>query len=338
MKGYVFYLLFVSMLITDHSLLAQQKKSRKQLLELTAHYSPDAYFILTHVGDFAFEKYLDHHTPLGIAQELNTVVHESVHRLNFLSDFDAQVKYNHPVTSYYLKADQMIVVPVGNVFNSVELNQFVPRSLQQEVNRYTTYIGNTEGEMVSSQVNGIYGIIDELCAYYHGTKVSYDLYEYYLRELCPGFKDAHCWRNYFTEITGTLSACYEFKLFLSWYLQYARKHHPQIYDSCMSNLPLRVVFTLLDDLFGELEKQYQARLQEVLQKVKDRKGYTLMLRETNGEIFLSVHEGNGSYSGSSLFENYRARLRKMLEKEEHRVLQTFRVEGVTMENYRIFLE
>jgi hypothetical protein len=109
--------------------------------------------------------------------------------------------------------------------------------------RLQTYIfeGNT-----SANVNGIYGMLDEFSAYYHGTNAIWMLYER---------NDTLFSKFQYEDLKNTISSCiayYEFSLYIAWYLNYLKYEHPQKFASLYDNVNLRRVFTDLEFEFGKL--------------------------------------------------------------------------------------
>jgi len=305
---------------------------RQHLLWLACQYSPDAEAILREVGNYPFEKFAHGSEPEVIARDFGTVVHEACHKVN-----QHISRGNSAAQGIFIAPGVRIRIPEGPVYNSRELNRFVPDSLKQAIFRYDTYIGSRQ-TLISSQINGIYGIMDEFCAYYHDTRASLDLYDYYLEKVCRGYRNSIAWADYLGEAAATVYAYYEFNLFISWYLQYARLRHPEVYKSCMENMPLRVAYTLLDDMFGQLVADYYAVRSALLASL-NRHGEKVMLEEDlGGEIFMKVYYDNGNILGVGLPENKMRLLRELLMEKEHTLLDDFRIEGVTVRNFRDFFE
>jgi hypothetical protein len=103
------------------------------------------------------------------------------------------------------------------------------------------------GEGVASVKQGIYGIMEEYFAYKNGFNAQLDLFGFY-NSLPQETEDL--WKDYFTESNNGTIAFYEFQLFVSLYLVYAKEHHKDQYDEILNNKPLRAAFTLLHDEFS----------------------------------------------------------------------------------------
>ncbi|MCB9232048.1 MAG: hypothetical protein H6581_10315 [Bacteroidia bacterium] len=328
----------ILMLMQGLILSAQSNKQpfRKALLDLANAETTNAAVILREVGKYKFEQYVDVTDPKNVCEDLNTVVHESCHELNDLvADRDPSWEYD---AGYFIAEGVEIPVKKGPVYNSIALNAFVTDSLQKKIFRYKTYIGEKDGMYISSQSSGIYGMLDEFDAYYQGTLASYELYDYYYKNRCHGFEDEMAWAEYLKEVTSTHYAFYEFRIFISWYLQYARLKHPEVYETCMANTRLRLAFTLINDAYARLIDDYYARLDQLVKDLNQEGEKVEVKIGSFGSIMFTVYKANGrGSSGTGIHEDDVIFLRSLLEAPEHQVLEEFRLEGATMENFRDFL-
>jgi len=332
-------LIFLLLLISPLFLGAQNsnKKARQLLLNISKTETIDGFYILKKVDNFKFQKYLSRKDTTGVLRGFGTVVHESCHELNSIignaipnPDFK-----NH--NGYFITKGIEISLLHEDVYNAVELNKFVPKKLKNKIFRYGTYIGDPKKVFwMSSQVNGVYGMLDEFDAYYHGTKAQLKLYNFYFNYRCNGFENTDEWTNYLTNIAAEYYAYYEFNLFISWYLQYAKLRHPDTYEIVMNHADLRIVYTLLDNLYSQLIDEYYTIQKQIISKLNtpERK---VSLAKSDGKTWIVV-ETKGSVTRSSI-QDYEAHyLEELLESEEHNILNEFKIEGVTTENYMSFLK
>lgn len=88
--------------------------------------------------------------------------------------------------------------------------------------RWGVYV--SKDSKTSSNLNGIYGLLDEFEAYYYGDKAVYDMYSAILK--LPYDKER--WMNYYFSMDGT--AFYEFKFFILRYMIYAKEHDIKTYN------------------------------------------------------------------------------------------------------------
>lgn len=230
--------------------------------QLAAKYnSPAIREILGSDKKNAFDQYVDGHSEEQLIANYGTVIHELLH------GYDG---YEMDALQYYIAPGSMVTVPVGKYFNSKELNSQLRKGIQDSVFRYGLYIGGrsdlhgmnvdlnkgSDSEVMSVKM-GIYGIVEEYNAYYHDNQAIYELYEYYLKTY--GAADTKAMTEYMGMVEKAAIPCYEFRLFVGWYLVHAAKKHPDIHKDMMANKALRAVFTLIDDKYQGLIGQIAVR-------------------------------------------------------------------------------
>lgn len=302
-----------------------ERQKAKFLLNVTRAYAPDAYEILAAEEDFReFTTYAaeeeDWYSQLA---SLNTVVHETCHGYQHrLGGWD--------YAGFYLRDGKTIRVKMGKVFDSYEMARAIPAKYKTDIGRYDTYI---EGDpLLISRQDGIYGLLDEMNAYYHGTKADVEMLEYFNKK-CPegNFK---CWgEGYLTNPVSSITALYEFRFFIAWYLKFAKQRHPDVFKDCMENRGLRVAFTLVDKQFEDLAEEFdQIRDEQIA--ILNEEGSDVRLEEDG---FLMYYKKNGTGTGRGTFIPYSMKLEKALEGELNTLLANFRVKGVTLSNYAEYL-
>lgn len=231
----------------------------------------------------------DQDTSRGVLlNDFGTVIHESTHHFNG--------------SSYLVIPGIEIPVTKKSTFTSSEFKTMVPADASKRIFRYDTYVG--EGSVVSANVSGIYGLIDEFSAYENGTRADVLAAK---SALAKG--DTVLAKKFLSQAQGTYFAYYEFNLFIAWYLHYGKINHPDIYKETMADDNLRVTYTMID--------------QEFATTISDLKKTGLAAGE--GKDFLNYYE-----------EQYVAYPKQLLVKEQS-YLKDFSVKGVTKENYWRFL-
>jgi hypothetical protein len=163
------------------------------------------------------------------ATSINTVVHEENHGLHTFMGrevlkekygrfSDAYYKYDY----YYMKDGQFTLMKKTPTFPSRELVPSIPNRLRTY--RFADYI-----KLQSTQNTGIFGLVDEFNSYTQGTRAAFDLLSYYEK------KGAQAdWHDYFTGVNSTYYGCLEFKFYILKYLMFAKKAHPDIYNTIMN--------------------------------------------------------------------------------------------------------
>jgi hypothetical protein len=224
-----------------------------------------------------------------LLSSFNTMVHETTHHFN---------------SGSYLLIDPEIVIqfPSIKTYHSQEFLPLVPEEAKTRIFRYTTYV--SPGSGVSANLSGICGIMDEFSAYRNGTKASLDAA---LSAKAQGNEKRTL--DFLNEALPTYFAYYEFRIFISWYLEYGAKHKPDLHKELMANTNFRIAFTLLEQGFQDDIK--------IMEK---------MVKENP-----SVKWRYDSY------EKEDAIYCKELLKKQEKILSSFRIPGVTKANYKSFL-
>jgi hypothetical protein len=302
------------------------EKRADYYLKISQSYSPTAYQILKSDAAKEFVTYANNaETAIGLLENYNTVIHETCHGYNFNIGIQSGWKYE----GYFITENIRIATKQGSYFPSRLLNEMVPREQQEKIFRYDTYVGGEPGN--SSTLEGIYGFLDEFSAYYHGNKADMDLLAYY-ETLCP-YSDARCWtEKYLSHFQSTLYAYYEFRLFIAWYLIYAEQHNQKVFTDFIKNQNLRVVYTLLDDLFEKQVREYFHQRDGIVKKLNAAGNHIELSEE-----FIYIVEGN-SKSGSGLPDDDIKYLKSLYGAKENLMLERFRVKEVNLSNYKKFLE
>jgi len=310
-------------------------KSKSEFLRYLAKYhTKNGIAILDAESDIKnYTIYANGTTHEDMLENFGTVIHESCHGFNFNIGIDRMQKtgFQHQYQGYYISPSVKIAVPQLATYRSTVLNKVVPKSWQKKIFRYDTYVG--DGSEVSSQVNGIYGMIDEFVAYYQGTKANIELQSYY-ESFCD-YSNVECWTEYLTEPSSSLYAYYEFRLFIAWYLKHAKKNYPKVYQETMGNQALRVVYTLTDRLFANLQKDYFARRTSILEKLNMQSNQRVVVE--NGFLMIYEKDGSGA-SGKGAPDQTIDELIKLFTLEDLKLLQQFSMPAVTFQNYKQYLK
>lgn len=166
---------------------------------------------------------------LALFSDYETVIHESTHHYNG-SEYLVIPGVSIPVTRS------------GEVYTSSEFAEIVPKEASNKIFRYDTYVG--KNSVVSANVSGIYGMLDEYSAYCNGVRSCL-----IGARTAAAKKDTALALRFLSQASGTYEANLEFRLFIAWYLHYANLKHPDQYKALMANNNLRVAFTLIDHEF-----------------------------------------------------------------------------------------
>ena len=302
--------------------------SRRLVLDTLKSYSPTGYHIVS-VYDGApeeismagsrlrmsktdFMTYVRGAAMPEMASWFNVTVHETCHgytgrmAYHLAPERKIAVYPGDRYLAFYIGGDEDILVRITRVFPSKEMAHTFPPGIRTF--RFATYVDSPRSNM-GTQVNGVYGLLDELNAYYHGTRTAFDLLPFYKKQ---SRQDAGIWRAFFNQVNGTYYAHLEFKLFILKYLIYAEKTHPEIYREIMGNEGFRKAFAAIDNNFTALNEEYSRSREGVFRFLKTR---GIEAREEGTYLYLK--SGNATM-GMGNFADTRDLLARELEKTEYR--------------------
>lgn len=221
--------------------------------------------------------------------DFNTMIHETTHHFNFHRKI-------------LIDPDIIIDYPAIKPFESQLINSIVSNEAKAKIFRYTTYL--SPQSKLSSNVNGIVGLMDEYSAYRNGTKASVDAA---IKAKAQGNEKRTI--DFLEEALSTYYAFYEFNLFVAWYLEYGAVRRSHLHHELLKNTNFRIAYTLLEQGFKE-----------------DIENLTDLIEENKSlEWRYKYYE-----------ENYAQYCKNLLIKKEG-ILNQFRVKGLTKENYKNYL-
>ena len=210
--------------------------SEENVMKVLNAYSPDGAFILQYSLDEGYS-FLDWWYSDRLCDGINTAVHEECHGFTFT---EAIKNYQFNAQAFYLGDGKYNIVQNTAVYNTLEMASSVPMQLRTD--RYDLYVG-TPYDNLASQVNGVYGLMNEYTAYYWGTKSALELYDYYMDQNATGDQ----WMDYVFDVIGTWGAYTEFRYFILHYMLYARENYPAVYNGIMANEKFIESFTIIDN-------------------------------------------------------------------------------------------
>lgn len=210
-----------------------------------------------------FDQYVDGKTEQDLLDSYGTVIHELLHSYN-----GSTSQTGH---SFFIQPGKWIHLEFGKYYNAKELNSWVRKSAQDSILRYGLYVGGEsaimgkevdlnrgEGSEVMSVVMGVYGLVEEFDAYYHGLLAKSALEGHYRQT--PGYDEDKWKSDYAGQLQQSMVPYHEFRLFIAWYLRYAQLKHKDIYQDIQSNKALRSAFTVVDQRYGKLVKSVEAQV------------------------------------------------------------------------------
>jgi hypothetical protein len=295
MKYISLVLLLISLLPDSSGLQAQAVLSfpqkRQYALDLLKKYDPEGWYIVTSVNELAynnnFDQYAEGNAKNHVRDALGTIVHELNHGYSALMAWKLRPKERDQYACYYIGDTSHILVKYTPVFLTEEIGTEVRPELHTF--RFDTYIYNPKEKIqITSNVLGIYGLLDEWVAYYHGTKTDVYMYKWYEANTNNTVED---WRNYFSTVGSVINAYVEFKFYCLTYLLYAQKNKPEVYQGIINNAEFIEVFMIVNQRYGTLVNEYLTIKKNILKKLQN-KG--IKVSEDEEWIFMNG-EGTGNF-------------------------------------------
>jgi hypothetical protein len=250
--------------------------SEQWVLETLRKYSPSSYSIInqykingtsisfegsTISSNMAHLEFCKMKDIKSFLSSISTTVHETTHAFDsqipymlakqglfkfnnfsnegFIFDENTKIGYNYPEIKF---------------FQSRELASVIPENLRTF--RFKTYVV-PESNFQSTQSSGIIGLLDEFNAYYHGSKVIYDL--------LPVYKEAYgnnfLW-SWSSDFASNADAFYEFDFWIKEYLLYAKSNNPALYETLKSDQTFKSIYKNIRLRFSSLITQYEKKYDE----------------------------------------------------------------------------
>jgi hypothetical protein len=274
---------------------------KASILKLLKQYSPDGYYIVDSYakngGGTDFMEYWDGSSDDSRLSSYNTIVHEMAHGVMAeMADRDSLL--------FLASRDNRIMVPLTDVFFSREMVPSFPKELRTF--RFSTYVDCTEDNL-GSQADGAYGLLDEMNAYFLGTKTSWELLPYFQAQ---GPKAP--WGPFFQSINGTLYGILEFKLYVLKYLMYAQQNKPAVYNGIMANQKFARAFLAVDKAASAFIQDYFTRKAQVYDSLRTQ---GLEIREEGDYLMI----GSGGQCSGTFMDVYTL-LAKELQKSAYQDL------------------
>ena len=227
--------------------------TNEELLSIAKKYDSDAFYILDNAMNSkqhdVVQLWYRHYDQENFLSAFATAVHEEVHHYfaEKNQEQNNQVFLGNGEKLYLALPGTPHALVTEPVFKTEEMSAQIPQTLRTF--RFDIYI--SKGNTTDSNQNGAYGLIDELCAYYIGSKTAVSLENSYIRDV----EGSLAFYEIFNE--GSLfGAYYEFKFWFLRYFLYAQQHYPDTFDSLMSDKDLIGAYVILENRYKELISRF----------------------------------------------------------------------------------
>lgn len=247
-----------------------------QVLFLLQTYDSDGYNILIATQSKCEDLSLNISSDNDVIDTIDSAVHEEHH--NYCWDFGNHNGYNDS-NAYYLGSNVSRLVPETTVFPTSDAVSTIPSSMHTY--RYDTYVSS--GSQLTSNVDGVYGLLNEFAAYYWGDHAANAMYAY-CEQNATGEPD---WVYYTTCFINARDAYAEFYYWTLVYLNYARLNHPDIYAEIINNSAYTTTFNEFRQKYEQLLADYTGNMNKICQRYSG-KNFSDCYTVTNGSGRLNL--------------------------------------------------
>ena len=220
---------------------------------------------------------------------------------------------------YYIGKERTVVVPFTKRFPAREIRDLFPEVFLRKRMlhfRYNTYIYPST-RYQSTQVDGIYGLLDELNSYYHGCRANLEMLPYYKSEKKI---NPRAFGRYFMNVNATRCAYHEFKMFILLYMMKARDSYPGIYRAILQNKPFLLAFLRVEQNFRRLLVRFEKIKRGTDSWLRKRGFY---LNETETSIYIKpLKFTTGTTYGYGSFNDIAAEYERELAKPKYNAMMT----------------
>jgi len=208
-----------------------------------------------------------------VLREIEVVIHESTHGFHGWN--------NH---RFIVSETEYIDVQNTNfIKTSLIADDMINRNdAIQDLQLFNLYVNNRNS---ASDVGGIYGLMDEYCAYYNGVSAAWILYKEFKKKeelacvsngiylpdgrvlrytiedsISKWYKDRK--EDVGIDALGHMDAFFEFNSFIAAYLIYVQEYHPNIYNDIMNNTEFLRAYAIVTNNYQQLAVKIQNEFPE----------------------------------------------------------------------------
>lgn len=261
-------------------------------------------------GTFA---YLQGNSRLELLATMETNVHEIAHSFfsqnvfQYIIDNGLELDWDNVAGYIFLDPQTSFFVefPRESLFPSSELVPLIPKDIRTF--RFNPYItGNT-----STQGQGVLGLLDELHAYFLGSRFSFEMLDAYKEAAGSDAKGLFEW---VAHDQSTMAAFYEFDFFILEYLLHMKNKYPSAYASLKSYTPFVKAYSTVRSSYSELAGMYLGIIGSEMKKINS--SGKAEFRIENGQIWVR-NAGSRTSNGTLIFSEDRNKLRPILSSSRY---------------------
>ena len=264
----LFSLCMLLFLLTGQTAFAALPKmnasvTKKNVMALMDKYDKDAAYILDTMskkGDNILKWWTKGFDSL--TDGIDTAVHEEFHGYSYL-------KGSWNSENIYTGNKKGITVTYTKVFRSKNMAQTIPSKLRTF--RWSTYVGHPVANL-GSDVEGVYGLLNEFTAYYWGMHAQMSLFDYFKKNNASSSQ----WLAYINKCANDRLAYSEFKYYMLQYLVYAKQHSRSVYDGIVKNKSFVKAYTTIEKKFASQIAKFEKQMKSIA-KILEKDGHSVSI-------------------------------------------------------------
>jgi hypothetical protein len=239
------------------------RQSKKDIfLDITKKYLPDNYEVLKNYDEASVDFIAVGDSLQDYFWKYPTVIHEAFHV------FGWTLNSNTPTDPYFrYRINDSLTITTWK-FNSIparQIDAFVPKRDKTKLFAYDTYINSSDTSHVTQQF-GFIGLLEEFVASYQSLKAYNALY--YFLEHTYDWNKPMVWIKYLSHGGSDIYATNQFRLFISWYLQYCKKYKPEVFHQIANDSGIKRLYTFIEKQSASLIKSFLNNRNIVLEQIK----------------------------------------------------------------------
>ena len=204
-------------------------------------------------------EYLELESYESALHSMSTNVHEIGHGYGGVMYFQeankgingARINFRNINQGFYQSPQEYFWIEIEKayIFPSRKLTGTIPGDLRTF--RFNTYINGNS----STQQHGVIGLLDEMNAYYLGSRFNYEMFPVYKELYGPKYLD-----KWVMKTSSSMTAYFEFDFFVKEYLLYAKNYQPQTYSYLKNNAAFKSTYQKIHNKFKQVAELYEAKV------------------------------------------------------------------------------
>lgn len=304
MKTLLIFILFLA------SFWTVPPTKKEVLLDITKNYLPDNYLVLKNYDEGTIDFLANGDSLKDYFFDYPTIIHEAFHVFGWTinSPFDTDTLFR-----YRLNDSLTINVRRFTSIPSRQIDPFVPKRNKNLLFAYDTYINSADSNHVTQQ-KGFIGLLEEYTASFQSLK-AYSASFYFLRDTF-GWKAPLIWIKYLSNSGSDIYSINQFRLFISWYLQYCKIKRPELYRRIVSDQNIKRLYKHIEMQSKELIKTFLKNRNEILNRIQS--------TTTREDIYIKLKAENSMGYGIDDHINNLRITDSLLKRPEHLILNSLR--------------